>query len=357
MTISTLHGGFVFAKQRLITAQETDSDFLEATKQAPVSAGLEEFGLYYLNRMSFHEVGGLLERRCGPGLACEQTLWNWALQKALEIDTRLADEVQACQKLPFPQIQTQVDIYSKEAEEVLVLTDAIGVKSQKPTREKPGEPSLPKEAQRHDTDVLLLEQTDGEFVYLMGSTDETVSLVSAAAARLRRDWGNRDTPLPVVALTDGARSIRRDLTALFGPEVTIILDWYHLEKRVYEHLAMMAHSKSEREEWERSVLGFLWQGKVAEAVGSVGGLSVRNEEKRAELLGYLEKHAGEIIDYSRRKATGKWVGSGCMEKAVDQVIGIRQKKKGMSWTEQGSRTLAQLKIAELNGQWEQLFAA
>ena len=33
-----------------------------------------------------------------------------------------------------------------------------------------------------------------------------------------------------------------------------------------------------------------------------------------------------------------------------------QKGKGMSWTEQGSGTLAQLKIAELNGQWEQLFA-
>ena len=74
-------------------------------------------------------------------------------------------------------------------------------------------------------------------------------------------------------------------------------------------------------------------------------------------MGYLEKHASEIIDYGRRKATGKWIGSGCMEKAVDQVIGMRQKGKGMSWTKQGSRTLAQLKIAELNGQWEQLFAA
>ena len=139
MTISTLHGAFVFAKQRLITVDETDSDFLEATKQAPVSAGLEAFGLYYLNRMSFHEVGGLLERRSGVGLACEQTVWNWALQKALVLDARLAHEVEACQKWPFPQIQSEVDIYSKEAEEVLVLTDAIGVKSQKPTREKPGE--------------------------------------------------------------------------------------------------------------------------------------------------------------------------------------------------------------------------
>jgi len=37
-----------------------------------------------------------------------------------------------------------------------------------------------------------------------------------------------------------------------------------------------------------------------------------------------------------------------MEKAVDQVIGWRQKDRGMSWTQQGSRALALLKVAELN---------
>ncbi len=161
----------------------------------------------------------------------------------------------------------------------------------------------------------------------------------------------------MVALTDGARSIRLDLTALFGEGVTIILDWYHLQKRVYEHLAMMAHNKREREEWERRVLGWVWQGEVHEALDFVERLSVRHEGKRSELVGYLQKHQSEIIDYGRRAATGKWIGSGRMEKAVDEVIGKRQKEKGMSWSKQGSRTLAQLKIAELNGQWKQLFAA
>jgi hypothetical protein len=357
MTIQTLHGAFVFAKQRLLRADETDTDYLEATKQQAVSAGLEELGLYYVNRLSFHEVERLVERVSGQVLVCAQTLWNWALQKGVGLDTRLAQEVMACQKLPAPEIATSVDIYASEAEEVLVLTDAIGVKAQKPTRDKPGTPPTAKEAKRHDTDVLLLERPGGDFVYLAGSTDGVVSLVDVASARVRKEWGQRDTALPVVALTDGARHIRLDLTALFGPEVTVILDWYHLEKRVYEHLAMMAHSKTERESWERMVLGSLWRGQVAEALAFVGGLSVRNATKQSELVGYLEKHAGEIIDYDRRRAAGKWVGSGCMEKAVDQVIGMRQKKKGMSWSKQGSQTLAALKIAELNGEWEQLFAA
>jgi hypothetical protein len=79
----------------------------------------------------------------------------------------------------------------------------------------------------------------------------------------------------------------------------------------------------------------------------------RNREKLAELVGYLEKHCTEIIDYERRKQAGKTIGSGRVEKGVDQVIGHRQKKKGISWRPKGSKALAILKILELNGQWQQ----
>jgi hypothetical protein len=54
---------------------------------------------------------------------------------------------------------------------------------------------------------------------------------------------------------------------------------------------------------------------------------------------YLEKHQAEIIDYGRRQRAGKPIGSGRMEKGVDQVIGVRQKHKGMSWSPTGSKAL------------------
>lgn len=68
-----------------------------------------------------------------------------------------------------------------------------------------------------------------------------------------------------------------------------------------------------------------------------------------------KKHATEIIDYERRTKTGKPVGSGRMEKVVDQAVGMCQKKKGMSWSKSGSRSLAMLRVAELNGQWDELW--
>lgn len=62
-----------------------------------------------------------------------------------------------------------------------------------------------------------------------------------------------------------------------------------------------------------------------------------------------------IIDYQRRQRAGKVIGSGRMEKGCDLVIGHRQKKKGMSWSLAGSRSLALLKLAELNGRWQSLW--
>jgi hypothetical protein len=77
----------------------------------------------------------------------------------------------------------------------------------------------------------------------------------------------------------------------------------------------------------------------------------------SELVTYLEKHACEIIDYERRAKTGKVIGgSGRMEKAVDQAVGMGQEKKGMSWSETGSHALALLKVVELNGEWDELWA-
>jgi hypothetical protein len=77
----------------------------------------------------------------------------------------------------------------------------------------------------------------------------------------------------------------------------------------------------------------------------------------SELVSYLEKHACEIIDYERRAKAEKVIGSGRMEKAVDRAVGMGQKKKGMSWSETGSHALALLKIVELNGEWDELWAA
>lgn len=58
---------------------------------------------------------------------------------------------------------------------------------------------------------------------------------------------------------------------------------------------------------------------------------------------------------STGKAVKKVVGSGRVEKACDSVIGKRQKRKAMSWSQVGSRRLAILKVVELNHKWDNIW--
>jgi hypothetical protein len=66
----------------------------------------------------------------------------------------------------------------------------------------------------------------------------------------------------------------------------------------------------------------------------------KNQVKRDELVGYLEKNESHIIDYDRRKAAGKIIGSGRTEKRNDTIVSKRQKRKAMAWSSKGSRNLA-----------------
>lgn len=321
-----------------------------------MSTGLREFCLYYSGRLSFAEVSKLLERVSEERLVCEQTLWNWAQRKADEVSAALRSEVEAARLLPFPVVDGEVDIYDGRAEEVLAMSDAIQVKAQKRTRERAGcSTKQGKKVKRISTDLMLLQGRDGSFRHLSAGSEEAPKLAEVARAYLRREWGDHSGPLPVVAITDGARSIRILLEEVFGSSVRVVLDWYHLAKRVYQLLSMVAPNRTERERMEGRLLSLLWGGRVKEALSYLRGVEARREEALSSLVHYLENHAEEIVNYERRAKAGKVIGSGRMEKAVDLAVGVRQKRKGMSWSEAGSRALSLLKVVELNGQWEEIW--
>lgn len=273
----------------------------------------------------------------------------------------------------MPAVHRTVDFYVVEAKEVILVEDGIQVKQQKAQRgERHGaagwQPSAqeapsskhkrPTKKKRVSTDVAMLEKRDGSYEYLCGGIDEQgealYDVVEAVWGAVVEHHGNAKTPLAVVAITDGAQHIRSHLEQVFGGPIPVILDWYHLTKKVYQLLSMVVHGKEERERMQQKVVEFLWRGEVSKTLSYLEEVSARREEALRELVTYLQRHAYEIIDYERRAKAGKTIGSGRMEKGVDQVIGYRQKKKGMSWSERGSKALGILRAVELNGQWEEL---
>jgi hypothetical protein len=118
---------------------------------------------------------------------------------------------------------------------------------------------------------------------------------------------------------------------------------------VWDVLSMIAWNTREKESHCRALLAWLWQGNVDEALTYLRtSVSARHQKKHDELITYLTKHKTEIINYQARQEAGKPIGSGRMAKGVEQVIGRRQKDKGMRWSVGGGNALGILKIHELN---------
>ena len=246
-------------------------------------------------------------------------------------------------QLCIPFSESEIDLYDANSAEVHIFDDAIGVKRQKEKREK----DYKKEQKTVQTDVIEVQNKAGGFEYITGGLGvKNWDIESALVCWFSRNYGN--TKLPLVAITDGAKSIRLRLWRIFGAQVVIILDWFHLDKKVRELLSMIAQNKPQKKEILAFILPLLWKGKVQETLTYLREIKPRNADKHEELLQYLSKHESEIINYHKRKRAGKTIGSGRAEKGGDLVVAQRQKNKPIAWSEDGSHALAVLKAKALN---------
>jgi hypothetical protein len=360
---------FPFRVQRVL-CDEVEVTYFDLTNQFQedyVSDNLRELSGYYSNRLSYKEVEKLIEKVTGTSQLSDMKIQQIVVGKAIEMSKSKEEEVEkptGTQGLKLPEVQEEVKIYDEDEKEILIFDDGIQVKQQKDIREKKQERMLndgeDKKRNKVSTDVVLLEKKEGGFKYIIGGIDEEGNdgepFEEIVKNEIIKEYGEEKEPLKIVAITDGAKDIRKRLLSIFGVVVTIILDWYHLCKKVRELMSMIAVNKQEKINHVRELFYYLWRGMADEAIEYLKKkVTAKNKQKLAELIAYLEKHKKEIIDYGKRKKAGKTIGSGRMEKGVDQVIGYRQKKKGMSWSKKGSKSLGILKVAELNNRWEELW--
>ena len=307
----------------------------------------------------------------GSRLLSDQKISQIVSDKALQLSqemhedaTRILDKTD----IELIKVNPKVDIYNRESPEILLFDDGIQVKGQKSHREpkaklegKLGSKSAGKSpAQRVVTDIAMLQKANRKFEYITAPItrhgQDLLSLADMVKARTLAEYGSQTAPLDLVAITDGAKVIRQRLVTVFGTGVVVILDWYHLCKKLRGLMSMIAINKVEKSRHLKFLFSHLWQGKTAIALEYLRHhVVVKNQDKWQELIGYLSKHQSEIIDYNRRSRAGKTIGSGQVEKGVDLTVGSRQKHRGMSWSTKGSKALCLLKVAELNGRWQQLW--
>ncbi len=318
--------------------------------------------------MSYEEVEKLIERLSGRRLLSDQKIYQIVQSKAQHISQMWKEEVEACESLQLAEliaVKTDLDLYAEQTEEILLFEDGIQVKAQaaqrRPSERLSFEPTQTAAATGASvvlSDVILLQTAVGQFTYLIAPINATgqplVPLEARVRIQIQHSYGGRCEALPMVVISDGASVIRKRVSRLFTPGVVTILDWYHLCEKLRQLMSMISLNRDQKRVHLKRILSDLWHGQVESVLDYLKTqVPSKNPEKFQELVGYLEKHRHEIIDYDRRHKVGKTIGSGRMEKAVNQVFGHRQKHKGMSWRPQGSRALAILKVIELNGMWQQ----
>ncbi len=339
------------------------------------SPALRELVGYYSNRLSYEETECLVERVTGERLISDQKACQIVANKAVEISSVIEDKINLINSriTSDVKIASNVDIYDRKAEEVLLFDDGICVREQKAERTPKKQKvvsqtqSWPKSQSDFQnkkvrktiiSDVVLLEIAKGKFEYIISPINDQGKLLfpleKSIKAQLKVHYHNYNNPVPIVAIVDGASTIRKRLNNLNQGGITTILDWYHLCKKVREFLSMISRNKNEKIEHSKLLFSHLWRGKIEESLDYLRNeIETRNQTKLDELINYFVKHKSSIINYELRKKAKKTIGSGRIEKGVDLTIGKRQKHKGMSWRSLGSRALAILKVIEFNGQWHQ----
>lgn len=363
MTLKTLHGAFEFRVQKY-QLDGTSLSYLELTQpknRSDIGRGLQEFCAYYSNRLSYREVSELVKRQCGGRVLSSQGIWQFVQQQALQLSDGIERSTAAQPSESIIEVATKIDLYDATSAEVILYDDAIGVKAQKPKRQRREQPATeePEHPKTVVTDVVVLQTAPNQFEYLSVpmAADGSVRLPieTVVLARMQQVYGKCTTPLPLVVISDGATVIRNRWHRAFGSAVVVLLDWYHLGEKLRQLMSMIAQSKPEKTTHLKVLLSDLWHGRAQAALDYLQQVVPRNREKWQELITYLEKHRHEIVDYEQRRQIGKSIGSGRVEKAVDQVIGYRQKRKGRSWRPQGSHALGLLKVLELNGKWQEFW--
>src|SRR5690606_24717009 len=96
------------------------------------------------------------------------------------------------------------------------------------------------------TNIAILQNKKGNFDYIMSPIDEkgndSLELSDCIKSKITEEYNSQSTGNPVseysnealniVVISDGASDIRKTLSLVFCFQIVIILDWYHLTKRI-----------------------------------------------------------------------------------------------------------------------------
>lgn len=172
----------------------------------------------------------------------------------------------------------------------------------------------------------------------------------------RRGYGRKRC----VFLADGSDHIWRGQQKYFSKAVPCI-DWYHVAEKLWEAGGCLHREGSTAlREWVNEQQRRLRRGKVtdvldamASAHNAISKTGPGNKGRRKRLIGiieYLSNHEHHM-PYASLRRDDLDIGTGAVEGAVRNLVGLRLDGPGMRWGRDRAEMILHLRCIVLNGQW------
>lgn len=156
----------------------------------------------------------------------------------------------------------------------------------------------------------------------------------------------------LVFICDGASWIWNWVQDCY-PRATQILDFYHAVEYLGKLSAELFKEKPPRTQWLAAQKLLLLNDGVDQVIDNIENLdagSKRTQEVQASTLTYFNNNKHRML-YKTYRDRGLNIGSGAIESAHRVVLQKRLKQSGQRWTIDGAQKIINLRVLNLNGQW------
>jgi hypothetical protein len=294
---------------------------------------------------------------------CGKSVWLWVQESGGQAMAWLSAQLEALATGREPDEEAMTD----EAKTLPMVIGADGVMV--PFRPKEGTPKgktlwrevkvgiLARLGQRVTrAGKTVTELTQRRLVAVLGDIEALNPRLWLEAVR----QGIQSSP-QVVWLSDGARGFWRLFDTRFASCATGILDFYHAAQNLWKGAKAWLDGRTHQaQDWFTTARRQLRRGqandvlKDLEAALALDDLPASARQALANLYNYLDAHR-DHIDYAKFKALGLPIGSGIVESACKWLIQQRFKGVGMRWSDDGFNHLLHLRLAWVNGCFDDLF--
>lgn len=173
----------------------------------------------------------------------------------------------------------------------------------------------------------------------------------------RRGYGRKRS----FFLADGSDHIWRNYEKHFSKAVPCI-DWYHVAEKLWEAAGCLHEEGSAAlRQWVQAEQSKLRHGKIVEVLddlatahNAIPKTGPGNKGRRKRLLGiieYLATHERRM-PYAALRRDDLDIGTGAVEGAVRNLVGLRLDGPGMRWGRDRAEMILHLRCIVLNGQWD-----